>query len=204
MPERAENLLDVEMPPLKISCTSVDCEHNLHCFLKRRGMRIEDHGSCRACGAKLVDWPRVHRRDPADIKNTFQALKFETIRHHMWHVVFDDDALRKAHNQGRTKLYADVLPRLRSSIGNAAGGFDGRQTPMQGRAVYYGQHATATCCRKCMEYWHGIPKNRVLTGEELSYATMLVHAYLDERLPDLKDEPVRKALQARPKRKKIF
>ena len=64
----------------------------------------------------------------------------------MWHVQFDEDALRKAYNQGKTKLYADVASRLRSSVGKAVGGFDGRQTPMQGRTVYYAQHATATCC----------------------------------------------------------
>jgi hypothetical protein len=201
MPEHEENPLDAKMPPLKITCTSVDCERNLHCFLKVRGMPVEDHGSCRACGVKLVNWPRLHRRDPQDTKNTFRSLKFETIRHHMWHVPFDEDALRKAHNQGRAKLSADVEARLRSSIGKAAGGFDGRQTPMQGRAVYYAQHATATCCRKCMEYWHGIPKNRPLTDKELAYATMLVQAYLDDRLPDLQDDPVARPLQTKPRRK---
>jgi hypothetical protein len=117
MPKHGDNPLDMKMPPLKITCTSVDCERNLHCFLKRKGMRVEDHGSCRACGAKLVDWPRLHRRDPKDTKNTFKSLKFETIRHHMWHVPFDEDTLRKAYSQGRTKLHADVASRLRSSIG---------------------------------------------------------------------------------------
>jgi hypothetical protein len=189
------------MPPLKITCTSVDCERNLHCFLKVRGMLVEDHGSCRACGAKLVDWPRLHRRDPHDTKNTFISLKFETIRHHMWHVPFDEEALRKAHNQGRARLNADIVGRLRSSIGKAAGGFDGRQTPMQGRAIYYAQHATATCCRKCMEYWHGVPKNRPLTDEELAYATMLVQGYLDDRLPDLPNDSAPKPLQTKRKRK---
>ncbi|WP_431205530.1 DUF4186 family protein [Bradyrhizobium betae] len=196
MSELQKNPLDAEMPPLKITCTSVDCEHNLHCFLKKRGMRVEDHGSCRACGARLVDWPRLHRRDPSDTENTFKSLKFEVIRHHMWHVMFDDAAARKAKNQGRSKLYADVKSRLRSSIGKAAGGFDGRQTPLQGRVVYYAQHATATCCRKCMEYWHGIPKDRALTEPELEYAAMLVRAYLDDRLPDLQDEAVPRPLHA--------
>jgi hypothetical protein len=131
-----------------------------------------------------------------DVENTFKSLKFETIRHHMWHVPFDDDALRKAHSQGRMRLHADVLPRLRASIAKPAGGFDGRQTPMQGRAVYYAQHATATCCRKCLEYWHGIPKHRALTDEELTYATVLVQAYLDDRLPNVEDDPKRPARQS--------
>ncbi len=36
---------------------------------------------------------------------------------------------------------------------------DGRQTPREGNTIFYAQHATASCCRTCIEYWHGIPKN---------------------------------------------
>lgn len=34
---------------------------------------------------------------------------------------------------------------------------DGRQTPMKGHPVFIAQHATATCCRGCLEKWHGTP-----------------------------------------------
>lgn len=30
---------------------------------------------------------------------------------------------------------------------------DGRQTPMRGHPVFKAMHATATCCRGCMEKW---------------------------------------------------
>ena len=33
---------------------------------------------------------------------------------------------------------------------------DGRQTPMRGHPVFVAQHATATCCRGCLEKWHHI------------------------------------------------
>ena len=42
---------------------------------------------------------------------------------------------------------------------------DGKQTPMRGHPVFIAQHATATCCRGCLEKWHKIPKNRVLTEQ---------------------------------------
>jgi len=45
---------------------------------------------------------------------------------------------------------------------------DGKQTPMRGHPVFIAQHATATCCRKCIQKWHGIEKGRALTGEEAS------------------------------------
>ena len=35
---------------------------------------------------------------------------------------------------------------------------DGRQTPMRGHPVFVAQHATATCCRGCLEKWWKLPK----------------------------------------------
>src|SRR3954447_24353616 len=43
---------------------------------------------------------------------------------------------------------------------------DGKQTPMQNHPIFVAQHATATCCRGCLEKWHGIPKEHALTSEE--------------------------------------
>src|SRR6478609_7345728 len=42
---------------------------------------------------------------------------------------------------------------------------DGKQTPFRGHPVFTAQHATATCCRGCLEKLHGIPRGRVLTSE---------------------------------------
>ena len=35
---------------------------------------------------------------------------------------------------------------------------DGRQTPMRGHPVFKAQHATATCCRGCLEKWWKVPR----------------------------------------------
>ena len=43
---------------------------------------------------------------------------------------------------------------------------DGKQTPYRGRPVFVAQHATATCCRTCLEKNHGIEKGRELWAEE--------------------------------------
>ena len=43
---------------------------------------------------------------------------------------------------------------------------DGKQTPFKGHPVFIAQHATATCCRGCLEKWHQIPKGRELSREE--------------------------------------
>ena len=51
---------------------------------------------------------------------------------------------------------------------------DGRQTPFKAHPVFVAQHATATCCRKCMEKWHKIPKNKPLSEQEINYFADLI------------------------------
>ncbi|MEV6938502.1 DUF4186 family protein, partial [Streptomyces sp. NPDC051132] len=51
---------------------------------------------------------------------------------------------------------------------------DGRQTPYRGHPVFVAQHATATCCRGCLERRHGIPKGRELTRAEHLYVVEVI------------------------------
>ena len=41
-------------------------------------------------------------------------------------------------------------------------------------AVFIAQHATATCCRGCLEQWHSIRKGRALTLEEKEYILVVL------------------------------
>jgi Domain of unknown function (DUF4186) len=44
---------------------------------------------------------------------------------------------------------------------------DGKQTPMIGHPVFIAQHATPTCCRSCIQKWHGIKKGKELSDQEI-------------------------------------
>lgn len=56
---------------------------------------------------------------------------------------------------------------------------DGRQTPMRNHPVFIAQHATATCCRKCLEKWHGIPREgHELTPGEREYILSVIGRWL--------------------------
>ena len=59
---------------------------------------------------------------------------------------------------------------------------DGRQTPYRGHPVFVAQHATATCCRGCLERWHGIPKGRALTPGEQSYVVEVICRWIETDL----------------------
>ena len=55
---------------------------------------------------------------------------------------------------------------------------DGKQTPWRNHPVFVAQHATATCCRGCLEKWHAIPKGRELTEEEKIYVVEVILRWL--------------------------
>jgi hypothetical protein len=55
---------------------------------------------------------------------------------------------------------------------------DGKQTPMRNHPVFVAQHATATCCRGCLEKWHRIPKGRALSDREVQYVVDVIRRWL--------------------------
>ena len=177
-----------EKPLKKVTCTSYDCERDLHSFLSKyqRGQSYRN-GKCRECGADLIDWHRLDRRDLSDVENTIASLEREFIRHHFWHKPLDGKAVSHAMNKGLDRLRDAAEHRLRKYVGPPRSKLfrDGMQTPKNGNAIYYAQHATATCCRKCIEAWHGIDRERPLTDAEIGYMTGLVMHYVGKKLPEL-------------------
>ena len=59
---------------------------------------------------------------------------------------------------------------------------DGKQTPMRNHPVFVAQHATACCCRGCLEKWHHIPKGRALTLDEQSYIVEVIMHWISRQM----------------------
>ncbi len=59
---------------------------------------------------------------------------------------------------------------------------DGKQTPMRGHPVFLAQHATATCCRSCIQKWHGIKKGRVLNDQEIEFVVGLLMGWIEGQI----------------------
>jgi len=55
---------------------------------------------------------------------------------------------------------------------------DGRQTPWKGHPVFVAQHATATCCRRCLARWHRIPQGAALTPGQQEYVVDIILTWL--------------------------
>ncbi|WP_339734805.1 DUF4186 family protein [uncultured Gimesia sp.] len=187
-----------KLKPLKVKCTDSDCKNDLHCFKATQKLKKEGkEGACRSCGVELINWDRVHEQDMNDVDYTFDALRSELIRHHFWHKEIDQRAINHAKRKGKSKLWPAIENRIRKSVADAHPVRDGQQTPMEGNSIYYAQHATACCCRTCIEYWHQIPKGVELTDGQVGYFTELCMRFLNERMPYLTNDgehvpPIRK------------
>lgn len=179
-----------ERTELAFSCTTTACADGLHYFGGKRKEGDKAPGTCHDCGADLINFPRTQRRDLADIEYTVSSLKKEWIRHKYWfHESINIRAINRARRKGLTGTEEAALRIVQRSVGPAVPYRDGYQTPYDSSdIVHYAQHATASCCRKCIEYWHGIPAGRELTGEECNYLVRLVMNYVHHRLPKLTAE----------------
>ena len=59
---------------------------------------------------------------------------------------------------------------------------DGKQTPFRGHPVFIAQHATACCCRQCLEKWHRSPRGRALDADEERYVMTVLERWLRNEL----------------------
>lgn len=59
---------------------------------------------------------------------------------------------------------------------------DGKQTPYRGHPVFVAQHATATCCRSCLERNHQIAKHRELTVDEQAYVVDVICRWIEREV----------------------
>ena len=59
---------------------------------------------------------------------------------------------------------------------------DGKQTPMKGHPVFIAQHATATCCRGCLQKWHRMQKDRGLSDNEVKFIVNLIMKWIEKQM----------------------
>jgi len=59
---------------------------------------------------------------------------------------------------------------------------DGKQTPFRGHPVFVAQHATACCCRSCLQKWHHIPAGHALNAAEKHYVLSVLQYWMQLQL----------------------
>lgn len=172
-----------------LSCSSHDCPHGKHAF--RPKDKDADPDGCLGCDDAHFDHQRLYRLDLRDAAFTCQELRKELIREEFWTRQLNQHAINYALRKGRVELLAGTEAKIVKHVGPIPNEYEWNRVPIQddrlSNPYQYAYHATGTCCRRCMRYLHGIPRDRELNRSEVTYFAGLVNRYLCERLPNLPD-----------------
>ena len=84
--------------------------------------------------------------------------------------------------KGLEKIKSHARDFIKKRISPAKIPNDGKQTPMKGHPVFIAQHATATCCRGCINKWHKFPKDVELTESEQDYLVGLIMEWIKKQI----------------------
>jgi hypothetical protein len=114
-----------------------------------------------------------------EVDELFAALAKSAFRR-KFHLQGKD--LEYLHNKGLTTVLSHANDFISKRLAPAFPEKDGKQTPFRGHPVFVAQHATACCCRGCLEKWHRIPKGRALSVDEQTYILNVLKGWLLEEL----------------------
>jgi hypothetical protein len=110
-----------------------------------------------------------------DVEEVFASLRRSDFRSRIRLEEKERDYLRR---KGMATVLAHAADFIEKRLAPAEPVNDGKQTPWRNHPVFVAQHATATCCRTCLEKWHAIPKGRELTDEERRYMVEVIGRWL--------------------------
>lgn len=115
-------------------------------------------------------------RDPTEVLTELSKSKFRS-RFHL-----PEKEREYFDRRGSNVIVRHAFQFIETRLAPARPPKDGKQTPWRGHPVFIAQHATATCCRSCLEKWHRIPKGRELSEEERRYAVNVIRQWLDAEM----------------------
>ncbi len=114
---------------------------------------------------------------PPDAESLFQKLKHSPFRSRF---TLRGRELLYLREKGIDKIMDHARAFVDERLAPADPPNDGRQTPMRNYPVFIAQHATASCCRKCLMKWHGIPAHsHALTDDEKGYVLSLLRRWME-------------------------
>jgi len=116
-----------------------------------------------------------------DLKELFEALKRSQFRSRFKLGVREAAYLRQ---KGLETILEHATDFVAQRLAPAEPANDGKQTPLRNHPVFIAQHATATCCRGCLEKWHGIPKGHALSDREVLYVVAVIRRWLCSQQPE--------------------
>ena len=89
-------------------------------------------------------------------------------------------------NKGIDKIREHAYDFVTKRLADTSNVTDGKQTPMKGHPVFIAQHATGTCCRRCLEKWHHISKNKNMTDDDIKYIVDIIMSWIEKEYNNYK------------------
>lgn len=117
------------------------------------------------------------------IKNIFDRLsksKFRSSFH------LKDKDILYIEDKGIDKIREHAYDFVTKRLADTSNVTDGKQTPMKGHPVFIAQHATGTCCRRCLEKWHHISKNKNMTDDDIKYVVDIIMSWIEKECNNYK------------------
>ena len=117
------------------------------------------------------------------IKNIFDKLsksKFRSSFH------LKDKDILYIEDKGIDKIRNHAYDFVTKRLADTSNVTDGKQTPMKGHPVFIAQHATGTCCRRCLEKWHHIRKNKNMTDDDIKYVVDIIMSWIEKEYNNYK------------------
>ena len=114
-----------------------------------------------------------------DLEELFSALAKSAFRQRFHLQDKDRDYLC---NKGLNTILTHTDDFISKRLASAFPTNDGKQTPFKGHPVFVAQHATACCCRGCLEKWHKIPIGKPLSDNEIAYIRAVLEHWLRKEL----------------------
>ena len=111
-----------------------------------------------------------------ELSDIFTALSKSAFRHRFR---LKDKEQKYFQEKGVDVIRQHAEDIIRKRLAPANPPSDGKQTPMRGHPVFIAQHATATCCRGCLQKWHRIERGIELNETEVEYVVEVLLAWLE-------------------------
>lgn len=129
--------------------------------------------------ALLSYYLNMHPSQNQNISFTLEALSKSKFRS-SFHLKEKERSI--AISKGSDTLRQHAFEIINNRIAAAFPDNDGKQTPFKNHPIFVAQHATATCCRKCLQKWHHIPKGRELSRQEMEYIVNLLISWINKEI----------------------
>ena len=112
------------------------------------------------------------------IDEALEKLKRSKFRSSFYHTKKEREYLNE---KGIEVMRSHAKDFVRQKLAPAYPLNDGKQTPMHGHPVFKAMHATACCCRGCLNKWYRVPKGVELTENQQERIVKLLIAWIEKQ-----------------------